>query len=129
MSDLKIFCIDDEPRALMMLGQALEDAGHEVHCHKNPLTAVDTILSDKFAVILADIGMPGVNGFDIMHALDDANYGAICILLTGMEASQYADQAVRTGKVWKYLVKPIGIDLLQSTIAEAVEAYKEKYGS
>ena len=129
MSNPKIFCIDDEPRALMMLGQALEDAGHEVHCHKNPLTAVETILNDKYAVILADIGMPGVNGFDIMHALDEANYEAICILLTGMEASQYADQAVRTGKVWRYLVKPIGLDLLQKSIAEALKAYQEKYGS
>ena len=113
----------------MMLGQALEDAGHDVHCHKNPLTAVDTILKDEFAVVLADIGMPGVSGFDIMHALDDANYEAICILLTGMEASQYADQAVKTGKVWKYLVKPVSMDLLQSTIAEGIEAFKEKYGA
>ena len=127
MNDLKIFCIDDEPRALNMIGQVVTDSGFEVTCHKNPMTAIETILKDDYAVVLADINMPEVSGFDIVKALEKENYPCISILLTGMESSKYVEEAVKAGQVWKYLVKPISIERLQETIEEAVEAYKEKY--
>ena len=110
-----------------MIGQAVTDAGFEVTCHRNPMTAIETILNDDYAVVLADINMPEVSGFDIIKALVEKDYKCISILLTGMESSKYVEEAVKAGQVWRYLVKPISIERLQETVAEAAKAYKEKY--
>lgn len=121
----KVFCIDDHPVAQKMLAKACHS--FDATIHSNPMTATEAIIEGGHQVIVLDIVMPGVSGLEIIQNLQRAGHPCICIILSGHVNSDYAEEALSSGLVWKYHIKPIDLVKLQTTISEAFEIFAQRY--
>lgn len=111
--------VDDAPDVTEMLAMFLEHAGYEAVMAFSAAEALEAAQQDQFEIIVSDIGMPGMNGYDLAVALRALpEYTDVpMIAVTGF--SMYDDQgrALRSG-FNAHLTKPISpltlLDLIKS---------------
>jgi len=63
-----VFCIlivDDNPKKLQVLGKFLKEEKYEIEFAINGEAALEWLKSKRFDLILLDINMPGMNGFEV----------------------------------------------------------------
>jgi len=119
----KILVGDDELLLRFMLKDALEEAGHAVVLAENGRVAIDCATTDRPDLILMDIMMPGLDGFDTCKAIkaDPALSGVPVVLISAtVEPKGVVDGAKQVGTV-AALPKPLPIDLLQQVLAQVLE--------
>jgi signal transduction histidine kinase len=79
----RIMLVEDNSDGRMMLQAALEAAGHRVQGVPDGLTAIALAASFKPDVAILDIGLPGMNGYDVARALRAKYHSLRLIALTG----------------------------------------------
>ena len=71
MNSGRILIVDDEPDTLGLIELTLQTAGYSVRTAANGDQALTILLNDTFDLILLDIMMPGMTGFDLVKTLSD----------------------------------------------------------
>ncbi len=119
----RILIVDDEEITRMMLRRVLEEAGYAVLEAGNGLDGVELCLRERPDVVLLDVRMPVMNGFDACRAIRQEP--AICftpvLILTGLDdvvAVQFAFEAGATD----FVTKPINWALLAQRVRYALRA-------
>ncbi len=69
VSALRILVVDDNTDSAQSLGLLLEATGHEVQLAYDGPTALKTIMKDKPHVVFLDIGLPGLDGYEVAKAI------------------------------------------------------------
>lgn len=112
----RILVIDDNEDAREALVGLLEHAGHEVHQAAEGVAGVESASQVCPDVAIVDIGLPGLDGFEVARQLKARISNLRLIALTGY--GQFRDRT-RGAEVGfdAYLVKPIEIDAILDTIA------------
>lgn len=78
---VKILIVDDEPANLQVLSDTLNSAGYIIQPAINGKTALEVVEEELPDLILLDINMPGMNGFDVCEALkSDPKTNAIPVI-------------------------------------------------
>jgi CheY-like chemotaxis protein len=115
---LKVLVVDDNPIIADTLGMMLEDIGHEfeaVHDGRDALSAAKDYRPD---VILLDIGLPGMNGYEVCRALrgDVLFHDTPIIAQTGWGQERDKELATEAGFSF-HLTKPVPLEQLQKVFA------------
>ena len=113
-SDSKILIVDDIPKNIQMAMNILKDEGYKMFYAKSGEMALKLVLEHNFDLILLDIMMPDMNGFDVCEKLknDDKTKKIPIVFLSGKDSSQDIEQAYEIGGI-DYVVKPfITIELI-----------------
>src|ERR1039458_6903777 len=112
-----ILLIDDDPAVLDMVHSALEHYGMEVHAYPDAVQALELIQNPsapEFDLVITDINMEGLDGFDVIHNVKALQPRLPVVLMTGQSSVDYAIRAMRMGAS-NLFMKPIAIrDLVQS---------------
>jgi len=69
LDGIRVFVVDDEPDARNMLQRLLEDRQARVELYESADTALEALKLTKPDLIVSDIGMPGVDGYQFMRSL------------------------------------------------------------
>ena len=113
----RILIIDDEPFVLEVFRRCLERLGYEVATADSWDVARDIFSSEKFDLVLVDVVMPGVSGFDIVRGIKRTNPDQKIIMTTGLGHEMASSEA--RGKnvdVADFLFKPFSFDDVQSKV-------------
>ncbi len=104
----EILVVDDEPANLRLLQQLLGEAGYRVRLAKSGELALHSVKLKPPAIILLDIRMPGMDGYEVCRLLkEDAETRSIpVIFLSALEAEQDKVKAFEVGGA-DYVMKPI----------------------
>lgn len=78
----KILIVDDEPAMRQGLADNLEFEGYETAMAANGTEGLEMILSHAYDLVVLDVMMPGMSGFDVCKELRQRNIGVPVILLT-----------------------------------------------
>ncbi len=118
-----ILVVDDQAESLVALRTVLEPLGREVITATSGEDALKRLLSDDFAVIVMDVRMPGLDGFETVELIKrrDRHEDTAVIFLTAGDAD--AEQITRgysAGAV-DYILKPVDADVLRSKVAMVLE--------
>lgn len=65
----KILAVDDSPTHLKLMTDALEKGGYKVITAKDGIEALELAASEKPAVVVLDVIMPGINGFQVCRKI------------------------------------------------------------
>ncbi len=126
MPKKRIFVADDKEDVLSMLQDALTAKGFEVKISKDPKEMIKLIKIFQPQLILLDLLMPDLDGFDICQILNDSpeTRGIPIIFMSGLGDPVDIKRAYKLGVV-DYFTKPFGIDAIVAKIEKAI-ANKEK---
>lgn len=116
----RVMVVDDNEASAQTLGWAMEISGHEVKV-KNSGDAALAIAKDFLPqVVLLDIGMPGMNGYELCKAMKaiPGLEQTIFIAQTGWGQEKHRQMSKEAG-FDHHLVKPIDIKTLQDTVFQA----------
>jgi PAS domain S-box-containing protein len=118
-----ILVVDDQAESLVALRTVLEPLGREVITATSGENALKHLLHDDFAVIVMDVRMPGLDGFETVELIKrrDRHEDTAVIFLTAGDAD--AEQITRgysAGAV-DYILKPVDADVLRSKVAMLLE--------
>lgn len=107
----KLLVVEDETHLLDLLLLNLESEGYECVPAKNGKTAFDMLQQQKFDLVLLDVMLPGMNGFEIMDQLPAKNMDTPVIFLTARSDDKDKIGGLRKGAV-DYIGKPFNLEEL-----------------
>jgi CheY-like chemotaxis protein len=118
----RILVVDDEANIRELLTQEFTDAGYTVQTASNGREAVQKVRADRPDLIVLDVMMPEMNGFDVAAVLknDPATMDIPIVILSIV---QDRERGFRLG-VDRYLTKPIDTDLLFKEVGTLIEQKK-----
>ena len=120
LKGIRVFAIDDEPDVLTLLRVVLETAGAEVTTVASPLNAIQRIEEVKPHVLVVDLGMPEMDGFELITLIRRSKDAAIRNLpaaaLTAFARSEDRTKALRSG-FEMHLAKPVDPGELVASVA------------
>ncbi len=117
-----ILVADDDPQNREMLARRLRRLGHAVETADDGQEAIDKVRSDHYELLLLDIQMPKMNGYEVLAHLQ-ANPPASALPIIVLSASDDSDQVARCIEMGAedYLPKPFDPALLQARIDSSLE--------
>ena len=118
----QMLVVDDNRVNRLLLTRALQQHGHRVSNAENGRIAMEMLRSERFDVLLLDIDMPEMNGFEVLEALlVDSNLRDIPVVMTS--ASDELDRVVKCIEMGAddYLVKPLNPILLRARVNASLE--------
>lgn len=118
MSKAKILVVDDEPGVREMLTDALHLQGYEVLAVNDGFDALKELRAAEFDLVVSDINMPKVDGYQMLERMRGLGDSTPVILLTARGEKADLARGFRTGAD-DYVTKPFGLEELSLRI-EAV---------
>jgi signal transduction histidine kinase len=129
-AEIKLLVVDDREDNLFSIESVLESEGYTIRKANSGRAALRTLLKeDDFTLILMDVQMPDLNGFDtatLIYERDKLKHIPI-IFIT---ANDYGEESVFKGYQMggvDYIYKPINANLLRAKVAVFVELYKKNH--
>lgn len=118
----RILVTDDEPDVLMIVQTGLEAEGYDVITATNGPDALEIAEREQPDLILLDVMMPNMDGFEVLGKLKDGDKTAKIpvIMLTGLSDRSKIQQALVSG-IDYYVVKPFDFDDLTNKVRTALE--------
>lgn len=112
---MHLLVVEDEQRMAGLLRRGLEEEGYVVTVASDGLSAVDITLAGHFDLILLDVMLPGIDGFEVAQRLRRNGIRAPILMLTARDATPDIVQGLDLGAD-DYLTKPFSFDVLLARI-------------
>ncbi|HSJ52616.1 MAG TPA: response regulator, partial [Anaerolineae bacterium] len=119
----KILVVDDDPDILSLMEEALGLHGYEIRTAGNGREALDRVAESLPDLLLLDIKMPGVDGYEVIRRLKaaEATRGIPIVVITASPVDQERDKVQVLGMgADQYLTKPLSIENLIHEIKKAI---------
>ncbi len=123
---VNILVVDDSPEKLVALKALLEELGEEVVTAISGREALRQLLHREFAVILLDINMPGMDGFETAALIRQRRRSehVPIIFLTGYADETHTARGYSLGAV-DYIITPVDPEVVRSKVAVFVELFRK----
>jgi signal transduction histidine kinase/DNA-binding response OmpR family regulator len=124
---VNILIVDDSPEKLMSLEAILDDLGQSLVSARSGREALRRLLVQEFAVVLLDVYMPEMDGFEtarLIRARKRSEHTPI-IFITGQGDEQLAAQGYALGAV-DYILSPVLPGILRTKVSVFVELYRQR---
>ena len=121
----RILAIDDEPDLTMLCKMALEHYGFEVNTFNDPKEALSNYKPGYYDLVILDIKMPKMDGFELYHEIKKKDANAKVCFLTASELYYEEFRKKEYGALDKglFIRKPIDNDELASEVQKMIEKY------
>lgn len=117
MSEVSVIMVDDEAVAARVFGAAVARAGYETAYARDPEEAIGMIEALRPGLVISDVQMPGVDGFEFVRRLVDKGLKTMPIIyLTGLDDLDVIIEGLDAGAD-DFLVKGAAIDVINSRVA------------
>ena len=117
----RILIVDDDRALRHVLASLLADAGHAVQQAGDGSAALEWLDREVFDIVLLDVGLPGVNGLEVLAHARAVASPPLVIMMTSDDTPATLLSAVK-GQAYRYLRKPFPPSTIVEVIDEAVAA-------
>jgi twitching motility two-component system response regulator PilG len=123
-----ILVVDDEKMILRLATEALKGyvEGYTVMTALNGKEAVQILNSSEVALVLTDLKMPVMDGYELLSYMSRNFRDIPVIVMTGFGSPEIAKQLKQKG-VWHYIEKPFEIEVLREKVADVFAARSKGY--
>ena len=122
---VNILLVDDQPARLLTYQSVLSELGQNLVCAHSGLEALDKLMREEFAVVLLDVSMPEMDGFEAARLIHDHPRfeKTPIIFVTGVHVTDLDRlKGYKVGAV-DYVSIPVVPEILRSKVAVLVELY------
>src|SRR5919202_310263 len=124
---VNILLVDDQPKNLLALSAILESLGENLVSANSGLQALRYLLNQDFAVILLDVQMPQMDGFEtaaLIRQRERSKHTPIIFVTAIHRDDIHVERGYSLGAV-DYLLKPFAPEILKSKVAVFVDLFKK----
>jgi DNA-binding NtrC family response regulator len=121
----RILLIDDEMIALSNMTHVLEKEGYQVTACKDGESGLAEMQNTEFDLVLTDLRMPGIDGFDVLRHVRESLPEVPVIMITGHATLDSAVEAMKAG-AFHYIAKPFRLDEAREVVRSALELRQAK---
>ncbi len=124
----KVLIVDDSQTNLALLDHMLGQDGCDIIQANSGIEAVEMVRKNDFALILLDIQMPGMNGYEAalrIKELDRGRHVPIIFITAIFQAEENVKQGYETGAV-DYLFRPVDVEMLKSKVQVFLQMNQQK---
>lgn len=111
----RILVVDDEPHIVSLVTRALQADGYDTVSADDGQAALDRALEGDIDLIILDVGLPTLDGFDVLRALRAEGEKMPVIMLTARSASRDAVNGLDAGAS-DYVPKPFSVAELMARV-------------
>jgi two-component system alkaline phosphatase synthesis response regulator PhoP len=123
----KILVIEDEPTLARLLSYNLTQEGYDTTVIDHGAEGLQTALQRSFELIILDIMLPGMNGFEILSRLRQSGNSTPVIVLTARNAEEEVVQGLKRGAD-DYITKPFGVAELLARVSAVLRRTSQEEG-
>ncbi len=117
VTQLKILVVDDNEDAALSLSMLLELSGHEVRTANSGVEALRVVPEFKPQVVLLDLGMPDMDGYEVCHRLRQLPGGEQLTIIAATGWGQEEDRRkTEEAGFDMHMVKPLDTEMLRTTL-------------
>jgi DNA-binding NtrC family response regulator len=117
---MNILVVDDESVIREGLTRILEGGAFAVETAKNGHAAIEFLQQKEFDLIITDLKMPGMSGFEVLNAVKILQPDTPVIMITGYATVETAVEAMKSGTV-DYITKPFTPEVILEKVQRALE--------
>lgn len=113
---INILVVEDDAKLNQSVCRYLNDSGYAAKSCMNPREAYDVMYGQLFDLIISDIMMPGIDGFEFAETVRNINKTVPILFMTARDDIASKQKGFRAG-IDDYMVKPIDLDELILRVA------------
>ncbi|MBI1818765.1 MAG: sigma-54-dependent Fis family transcriptional regulator, partial [Nitrospirae bacterium] len=118
----RILVVDDEVNMRALFKKILSKEGYQVETVSSGDEAFKLLEKDRFDLVISDLKMPGMDGFELLKKVKEISPQPPFILLTAYGTVDSAVAAMKQG-AFDYLTKPLNNDEVRMVIRKALDLY------
>ena len=121
MPQPRLLLIDDEPTLAKFLASAAQESGFEPVVTEQDEQFRQAFLAERPDMVALDLGMPGMDGVELIRFLADQNYDAPVLIVSGFDR-RVLESAIRLGEALGLTMvgpieKPVRFEVLEETLS------------
>jgi len=120
----RVLAIDDDGQTLEILQRALSSQGYVVVTADSGESGIALYAEKRFDLVLLDIRMPGMDGFEVLSRITECDEEATVIIMTGYGSIDSVVQAMKGGAT-DYLGKPLDLNHLEIVLQKALKGRRQ----
>ncbi|MGA9192357.1 MAG: response regulator [Anaerolineales bacterium] len=121
-----VLIVDDDPDGAFLLEQVLLKSGFHVRIAGNGLEGLSLARQEGIALILLDVMLPGMDGFEVCHRLreDPATANTPIVMISAKSRAEDREMGLQVGAN-AYMTKPLGMNDIVQTVSRFVTTTEE----
>lgn len=117
----KILIVDDISTHLLLLQTILLDEGYQTEITDDPKTVVDQLLRNDYQVVLLDIMMPGMDGFQVLEKIKEhKELSSVSVIVISAKTDSWSIKNAMDKGAFDYITKPINIQDVKNKVKSAM---------
>ncbi|MEO8666626.1 MAG: sigma-54 dependent transcriptional regulator, partial [Ignavibacteria bacterium] len=116
----KVLIVDDNHILRFTLTELLQESGFDCNAVENGVKALAELKKDSYELVILDMRLPGMNGFEILTKIKSTHSDIPVIMLTAFGDIKTAVEAIKQG-AHDFITKPFDNDSMIMTIRKALE--------
>ncbi|MBI9087355.1 MAG: response regulator [Desulfobacterales bacterium] len=115
--------VDDDEALVEIMVEFLEGLGYKADTGLDGEAALDRFNTGDTQVVLLDLGLPDMDGMDVLRRMQMRDSQVPVIVITGSGTIETAVAAIRAG-AYDFIVKPLDLKSLELIVARAMERFQ-----
>ncbi|MBF0343407.1 MAG: NAD(P)H-dependent oxidoreductase subunit E [Nitrospirae bacterium] len=120
----KILIVDDDRIIVESCKRVLQSSGVDITVTTSSVVAVDLIANNEYDVVITDIMMPEIDGFELIKKIKEVRPATGIVVITGYPNQQNIQDALQLGII-DYLPKPFTPNVLTDIVSKALDVAKK----
>jgi len=117
----KILIVDDVSTHLLLLQTILHDEGYETEITNDSSKVLDILTKDKYKVLLLDIMMPGMDGFQVLEKIKaNEKLSFVNVIIISAKTDSWSIKSALDSGAFDYITKPIVIQDVKNKVKLAM---------
>lgn len=117
---MKILLLEDEYMLRISIKEYLEDIGYQIDDFSDGEVAYEAIYSNSYAVLILDVNVPSMNGFDLLRNIRSDGMKTPTIFLTALSGIEDLKEGYKRG-CCDYIRKPFDLDELNLRMEQVLD--------
>ncbi len=119
-----VLFVDDEENILSSVARLFPDSGIRIFTACSAAAALHILRREDIAVLVSDNLMPGMKGIELFSRAREMSPDTIRVLMTAYADLRTAIDAINTGEVFRFIVKPWKNEVLVAAVSEGIGRYR-----
>ena len=121
LSAIKMLFVDDDPVTCKVMQRQCESAGLNMRVFQSPTECLEEFTKSGADVVVTDLRMPEMNGFDLLTKLREVDQEAVILVMTGHSSVENAVEAMKRGAA-DFIKKPFDFDEFKLTVQRSIQS-------